>query len=154
MLCTFRSLIYCLNNKFYLSICESNVKQYNSYQKVVGEVEGFQMEEEGCLMKEGGVVHSVLILVEVVQILFFEILYFKYLNLDSNKSNLILAFSNLPYFFISLLNILLEFREQLNKLFLFYPAVVAWWYSVCFIRSVTLLRWIESRLGTLYPLNE
>ena len=26
------------------------------------------------------------------------------------------------------------------------PAVVAWWYSICFIRSVNLIRWIESRL--------
>ena len=27
------------------------------------------------------------------------------------------------------------------------PAVVAWWQSVCFIRSVTLLQWIESCLS-------
>ena len=31
------------------------------------------------------------------------------------------------------------------------PAVVAWWFSVCFIRSVTVIWWIESPLrhGTM-----
>ena len=30
--------------------------------------------------------------------------------------------------------------------------MLPWWFSACFIRSVTLLRWIESRLSKVYQL--
>ena len=42
--------------------------------------------------------------------------------------------------------------HQTETIFIMDPAVVAWWFSICFIRSVIGLQWIKSRLwhGTIY----
>ena len=47
--------------------------------------------------------------------------------------------SSIPHIYALIMVLLFECLD---------PAVVAWWQSICFISSVTLLLWIKSRLGS------